>query len=141
MLVFMVRGICSSLKFPYAQFPVRSPTGEILHPIAWQCVEHLEYLGFRVIAFVSDGASCNRKLYSMHDMEPHKIQNIYADEERPLFLISDVPHLLKTTRNSWANSHGHSNSRQLWVCLHQSRTVFLSALKQLYYVELERIAD
>lgn len=119
MLVFMVRGVCSSLKFPYAQFPVKSSSGEILHPIVWECVEHLEMIGLKVIAFVSDGASCNRKFYSMHTTGngiSHTIKNIYAAEDRPIFLISDVPHLLKTARNSWANSHAHSNTRNLWVC-------------------------
>ena len=118
MMVFMVRGICSSLKFPYVQFAVKSISGEVLHPVVWGCVEHLEMLGLKVLAFVSDGASCNRKFYSMHAVEssmPHKITNIYAEEDRPLFLISDVPHLLKTTRNSWANSYAHSRSRHLWV--------------------------
>ena len=119
LLVFMVRGICSSLKFPYAQFPVRSLSGEVLHPIVWECVESLEGLGFKVMAFVADGASCNRKFYNMHTMDngiTHKIKNVYADEERPIFLISDVPHLIKTARNSWANSHAHANTRHLWVC-------------------------
>ena len=46
---------------------------------------------------------------------PHKVKNIYAEEDRPIFLISDVPHLLKTTQNSWANSHAHANTRYLWV--------------------------
>ena len=50
MLVFMVRGICSSLKFAYAQFPVRTASGEILHPIVWECVEHLEMVGLKVLA-------------------------------------------------------------------------------------------
>ena len=119
MLVFMVRGICSALKFPYAQFPVKASSGGTLHPIVWECVEHLESIGLKVLAFVSDGASCNRKFYKMHGEKgcesPHKIKNIYAEEDRPIFLISDVPHLLKTTRNSWANSHAHANTRHLWV--------------------------
>ena len=111
MLVFMIRGICSSLKFPYTQFPVKASTGETLHPIVWECVEHLEMLGFKVLAFVSDGASCNRKFYNMHTIDneiPHKITNIYADEDRPIYLISDVPHLLKTVRNSWSNSYAQA---------------------------------
>lgn len=118
MLVFMIRGICSSLKFPYVHFPVRAASGDILHPIVWECVEHLELLGLKVLTFVSDGASCNRKFYNMQGKGSgitHKINNIYADEERPIFLISDVPHLLKTARNSWANSHAHANTRHLKV--------------------------
>jgi len=29
--------------------------------------------------------------------------------------ISDVPHLIKTVRNAWSNSFGHSQARALWV--------------------------
>ncbi|SMN01233.1 hypothetical protein SPONN_2329 [uncultured Candidatus Thioglobus sp.] len=118
MLVFMVRGICSSLKFPYAQFPVSSASGDILHPIVWECVEHLEMIGLKVLSFVCDGASCNRKFYKMHEIGNgvnYKVKNVYAEEDRPIFLISDIPHLMKTARNSWANSYAHSNSKQLWV--------------------------
>lgn len=120
MLVVMVRGVCSSIKYPYAQFPVSAATGEIMCPIIWECVEHLEMIGLKVIAFVCDGATSNRKFMKMFregkEEITHRIKNIYADEDRPIFLISDVPHLLKTTRNSWANSHAHSNSRRLMVC-------------------------
>ena len=68
-------------------------------------------VGLKVLEFVSDGASCNRKFYSMHMQaegkwscssqdQQHKINYTDVDHERPIFLISDVPHLLKTTRNS-----------------------------------------
>ena len=119
MLVFMIRGLFSSLEFPYAQFPVASASGEVIFPIVWHCIEHLEMIGFKVLAVVCDGASPNRKFFKMHgtcsDKLTYKVKNIYADGDRPIFFISDVPHLLKTTRNSWANSYAHSNSRKLWV--------------------------
>lgn len=38
-LVFMIRGVNSFFKFPYAQFPVVILTGETLFPIVWQCIE------------------------------------------------------------------------------------------------------
>ena len=119
MLVVMVRGVCSSLKYPYAQFPVSAATCDTMCPIIWDCVEHLEMIGLKVIAFVCDGAASNRKFMKMFregkDEITYKIKNVYTDEDRPIFLISDVPHLLKTARNSWANSHAHSNSRSLKV--------------------------
>ena len=72
MLVFMVRGICSALKFPYAQFPVKASSGCTLHPIVWECVEHLESIGLKVLAFVSDGASCNRtRCMEIRDVKAH----------------------------------------------------------------------
>lgn len=119
MLVFMVRGLFTRLKFPYVQFSVATASGDILHPIVWQCIEHLEMVGIKVLALVCDGASTNRKFFRMHGKLKeltYKVTNIYADEPRPIFFISDVPHLIKTTRNSWANSCAHTNTRKLWVC-------------------------
>ena len=37
MLVVMARGVCSSLKYPYAQFPVAAASGEIMCPLIWEC--------------------------------------------------------------------------------------------------------
>ena len=83
--------------------------------LVWQCIEHLEIIGLKVIAVVCDGATPNRKFFKMHGSSKgltYKATNIY-DNSRPVFFISDVPHLLKTTRNSWANSYAHKNSRKL----------------------------
>ena len=38
MTVFMVRGLFSNLKFPYAMFPCAKLVGEQLVPIFWECV-------------------------------------------------------------------------------------------------------
>ena len=113
-LVFLVS------LFPYAQFPCAAASADVLHPVVWHCIEHLEMIGLKVLALVCDGASSNRKLYKMHrdgtEELTYKVKNIYAEEDRPIFLVSDVPHLMKTTRNCWANSYAHSESRKLWVC-------------------------
>lgn len=116
MLVFMVRGLFSTLEFPYVQFPIASSTGDVIHPLVWQCIEHLELIGLKVLAVVCDGATPNRKFFRMHgkSKDIYKSTNIY-EKSRPIYFISDVPHLLKTTRNSWSNSHSHKNSRNLWV--------------------------
>jgi hypothetical protein len=45
----------------------------------------------------------------------YQVDNIYASDNRPIFLFSDVPHLIKTTRNCWSNSFAHTRSRKLWV--------------------------
>ena len=47
----------------------------------------------------------------------YKTTNIYSSDQRPLFFISDVPHLIKTVRNCWSNSFAHTRSRTLQVCL------------------------
>ena len=67
------------------------------------------------IPFTADGASCNHKFFKMHGRTSFKTANICADEDRPIFFFSDPPHLMKTTRNCWANSFSHSYTRKLWV--------------------------
>lgn len=125
MLVFMVRGLFSALEFPYAQFPSSNLSGDALYSIIWECIANLEALGFNVLALTADGASCNRKFFRMHAPCTrgrgrgeliYKTNNIYASEERPIFFFSDPPHLIKTVRNCWSNSFGHSYTRKLWVC-------------------------
>lgn len=122
--MFMVRGLFSNLTFPYVQFPCTSLSGEQIYPLVWDCIGHLEVLGFKVLTLTADGASCNRKFMRMHfngkekdksDNILYKVDNIYAKDNRKIFFFSDIPHLLKTTRNCWANSFAHTQSRKLWV--------------------------
>ena len=83
----------------------------------------LEMLGFKVICMTCNDALLNCKLCKISSSNltsndsgvPYKMLNSYTDENRDLYLISDVPHLLKTTRNCWANSYAHSCSRHVWV--------------------------
>ena len=118
MLVFMVCGLVSDLEFPYAQFPSASISGYHLYSLVWSCIRHLEAINLKVLAATCDGASPNRKFFSMHGQPNeivYKTPNVYSAEKRPLFFFSDVPHLIKTVRNCWSNSFAHSRSRTLWV--------------------------
>ena len=48
MMTFMVRGLFTSLQFPYAQFPCPSISGELLFDPFWEAVYRLERCGFKV---------------------------------------------------------------------------------------------
>ena len=63
MLVIMVKGLFSSLEFPYAQFPCVSVSGDQLF---WECVCQLERCGFMVLGLTCDGLSANRRLFKLH---------------------------------------------------------------------------
>ena len=65
-LTLMVRGIFTALRFPYANFPTTSITGDSMFLIVWEAVERLEKLGFKVLVITADGASANRKFFQMH---------------------------------------------------------------------------
>ena len=48
MMVFMVRGLFSPLRFAYAQFPCATVTGDLLYHPFWQAVFRLERMGLKV---------------------------------------------------------------------------------------------
>lgn len=86
MLVVMVRGVFLHLEYPYAHFPMHHLTASSLFLIMWEGIEHLEALGFKVIAITGDGASMNRKFFKIHsndiDSIPcHKTPNPYTSGE------------------------------------------------------------
>ncbi len=64
MLVFMIRGLFTSLEFVYAQFPTHGLTGESLFPIVWKAIRNIEECGLKVIVVTADGASTNRKFFT-----------------------------------------------------------------------------
>ena len=118
-LALMVRGIFMKLEFPYAHFPTTNLTGPCLFSIVWEAIERLEGLGFKVLVVTADGVSSNHKFFKLHGDAKgeccYKVPNPYTSENRSVFFVSDVPHLMKTTRNCWSNSFAHSNHRKLWV--------------------------
>eukprot|EP00731_Ephydatia_muelleri_P010173 Em0005g759a len=118
MLSFMVSGIMTDLQFPYVSFPCSTISGDQLYSMVWGCIRRLETCGFKVLAVTCDGASSNRTFMKLHqsgDNLTYKTINPYANEDRPLFFISDPSHLIKTVRNCWANSYGHSYTRKLKI--------------------------
>lgn len=48
MVVFMIKGIFTSLQFPYAHFPCSSLAGEQLFDPFWESVLRMERMGFKV---------------------------------------------------------------------------------------------
>ena len=110
---FMVSGILSDLEFPYVSFPCSSLSGDQLYSLVWGCdqlyslvwgcIRRLEACGFKVLVITCDGASANRKFLNLHKTENEgmvcKTINPYANEDRPVFFISDPPHLIKTVQS------------------------------------------
>lgn len=118
MLVIMVIGVASSLKFPLAGFATNSITAYFLYSIIWKAVSILEVaVGLKVLFFTCDGASANRKCFNVHKLPGYE-ETVYStpnpyDGTRDIFFISDIPHLLKTARNCFSNWHSHKMTRQL----------------------------
>jgi hypothetical protein len=48
MMAMMVRGLFSTLRFPYAHFPCEKVTGELLFHPFWEAIYRLERMGLKV---------------------------------------------------------------------------------------------
>lgn len=117
MLVFFICGLFTKLRFPFAQFPSLSLSGDLIFNPFWECVKRLEWCGFKVLAATADGAKCNRAFFRIHECkeESYKTLNPYTSEKRYIFFFSDPPHLMKTARNCLT-----STKRHMWVSKHNS---------------------
>ncbi|KAJ8023362.1 Transposable element P transposase [Holothuria leucospilota] len=117
-LLFMVRGLTSKLKFPVAYYFTTGAPGYQLYEMTFECISALRLLGLTVLCLTSDGASSNRKLYeliskSAPSLTPeHKAKNIFEVNEM-IYFNSDAPHLLKTLRNNFENSNWNRKTRNL----------------------------
>ena len=117
-IVYMVWGLFTNLCYSFSYFASTGFTSAQLDPCTMEATQVLESLGFLVRALVSDGASPNRKF---NDIVSESVDSFYFtqnpfDRRRRIYLISDVPHLLKTTRNCFENSCWNKNTRNLHVC-------------------------
>jgi len=119
MLTYMSRNIGGKDHGVVACFPTGVLTKEILHSRTWDVIEALELAGIKVILLVADGHPVNIAFIYMH--KPLTILpsgvifdtlNIYS-LDRPLYFMTDLPHLLKTIRNCFSNSGAHKNTRML----------------------------
>ena len=122
-LVFMIRHISKpSTCYPVAMYPSACLSGERLYPLVFEVIEALELHGFPIVSITSDGNSPNRKFYRMCGIDvpspAYKTPNPFANN-RHIYFFCDPPHLLKTTRNNFANSYSHAKTRTLWVSINR----------------------
>ena len=114
----MVWGLFTNLCHPFAYFASTTFLSAQLYPCTMKATQVLESLGFLVRAPVSDGASPNCKFYNVvsESVDSFYFTQNPFNRRRRIYLISDVPHLLKTTGNCFENSCWKKNTRNLHVC-------------------------
>ena len=120
MLVFMIRGLFNSLKFPYVQFPASSTKGAQLFPLLHKALARMSRLGLKVVTVTCDGASDNRRMYSLHGTGKkltYKMINVFSAGKDPIFSISDPSHLIKTIRNCFARGKLWVNNVVIKLCV------------------------
>ena len=115
-IVYIVRGIFSNLSYPFAFFASTGFTPSELYPCTIEATRVLTCLGFHVRAYVSDGASASRKFYKkiyLEDEVYYWTWNIFEIGQK-IYLFSDVPHLLKTSRSCLENSFWNKLTRDMY---------------------------
>ena len=91
MLMFMVRGLFTNLKFPYVQFPANSTKGANIFPLVRQAIKHLSRLGLHVITVTCDGASDNRRCLMMRPLYHTRVSTFSVLTGMKYFLYQ-IPH-------------------------------------------------
>ena len=82
-------------------------------------IEQSDEVDPQVHADMVDVMNENRRFFHMHKSRKggvvYKTKNIYADDDRSIYFISDPPHLVKTVRNCWSHSYGRYCTREMLV--------------------------
>ena len=141
-LAFLVRGVCTELKFSLAHFATTGVTAAQLMPLFWEAVCILETsCNLWVIATTCDGASPNRRFFRLHkpldgDADEdvcYRTVNLYAPH-RFVYFFSDAPHLVKTTRNCLLHSGSGTCTRYMW---NDGLFILWQHIAQMFYQDID----
>ena len=114
-LQIYIRSIMSRFSRPLMFLATKNISGHELASVVWEAVSALQTkCNFTVSCVIADGNTVNRKMMEeMNNLKlsiSYKCLNIYNTKHH-IYLISDPPHLLKTTRNNIAASRNGGTKR------------------------------
>ncbi|PFX17055.1 Transposable element P transposase [Stylophora pistillata] len=141
-LAFLVRGVCTDLKFYLAHFTTTGVTSVQLMPLFWEAVCILETSSnLWATAATSDGDSPKRRFYHLHkplDGDAgtdvcYRAVNIFAPH-RFVYFFSDAPHLVKTTRNCLMHSGSGKCTRYMW---NNGQHLLWQHITEIFYQDLD----
>ncbi|XP_071572941.1 uncharacterized protein [Temnothorax nylanderi] len=108
-LVIMFQPLADKYTQPIAVFASKNPVkGDELAKLVVKAIAYLEKCGAKIHGVISDGAHTNRKMWSLLDVRGslHETKTWFThplDNERKVFVFSDVPHVFKNIRNRLYN--------------------------------------
>ena len=103
-LQFFYRSIFFKFDFPCAFFLTKGATAVQINRMFWLGVSLLHSYGFEIILVCCDGASTNRTFYTMNTNNQFHSEGSNPFTNKPIFFMSDPPHLMKKLRNNVFNS-------------------------------------
>lgn len=140
MLAFMVKGLTSNVKSVIAAYPCKDLNRTMIHARVWEVIEHCEGAGVKILVLVCDGSPNNRAFFKLQKSAVNTESgivyitwNIFAEHgKRPLFLLADVAHLIKTIRNAFYKSREDCGSQ--FRCLQiNGEKILWKTIVRLYY--------
>ncbi|XP_055337664.1 uncharacterized protein LOC129587779 [Paramacrobiotus metropolitanus] len=105
-VAFMITGVASGVSEIVMLVPSHNMTAEELHKETMDVLSALEERGIKVVSIITDNHKKNQSLFSLlarlaaMDDQTCWIPNPFA-QDRPLFLVIDPVHIIKTIRNNW----------------------------------------
>ena len=139
----MARWLLKRCSYAIVYFSSRGFTSNQLFPVTWGAIRILEATGLEVASAVCDGATPNRRFFRTRAIENwlnmseegvvYWVTNRY-DFSRKIFFFSDPLHLIKTIRNSFENSGGHSYTRNHMVSEASIFSLCITGQHQRFYL-------
>ena len=99
-LEFYFKSLFGKFDFPCAFFLTRGVTAQKLNRIFWQGVSILHGFNFAIMLSCCHGAAESRAFMNMNGTNASKSKCYNPFSKKPLFFISDPPHLMKKLRNN-----------------------------------------
>ena len=103
-----ISSLLSNNKDVVALLPTKKITAEKLCSLLKSVLKTVTSSGYSVISIITDGNRINEKMFHLiagcpsTTHLPVYITNLY-NQERPIFLLFDLVHILKCIRNNWIN--------------------------------------
>lgn len=124
-LVVMIRGLYANWKIPLSYYFTGSGVkGDNLVLIIKECVQKILELGFLPSAIICDQGTQNRRMFSILGASENEPFTTICG--RKLFLIYDMPHLIKSVRNNLLNGN-FKNGEEL---------ISLNDVKKTYAIDI-----
>jgi len=118
------RSLFGKFDFPCAFFLTRGISAQKLNRCFWQGVSMLHGFKFTIMLACCDGAPENRAFMNMNGTSASKSKCYNPFSRKPLFFISDPPHLLKKLRNNIYSS-GFKSQNPRFTCLLQKNGKYI----------------
>ena len=128
-LVILFQPLADTYTQPIAVFASKNPVkGDELAKLAVKAIIYAESCGAKIHGIISDGAKTNKRMATLLDIRSTIVdtKNWFThpiDENRQVFMFSDIPHVVKNIRNRLYN-----NKRLKVSCMRQIKNVIFTLL-------------